>query len=321
MNVDEIDFKHLRLLEAIYRKRSLSEAARSLDIPQPTASHALARLRLALKDDLVVKARGGMEPTPRLTAIIGQIGEVLNLKRMIADGGSDFAPERLEREFVIACSDVGQLLVSTIFAPIAQMQAPFARYRVVTLHMHEMILALENGDVDLALGAFPELSAGINVQALYTESYRCFGRPEHPFIQSGTMEDYRAAEHVVVSTKGLAHAHRIAEHTIESILEKSNMQICVSSFLVGMTTAARLNLIVTSPGKLLEDFSKKNGLVSVAPPFDAEDFQINQYWHSRENSDIAHKWLRKTMFQACRQIPDQREARSGRHNHSSDELG
>lgn len=193
MNVDEIDFKHLRLLEAIYRKRSLSEAARSLDIPQPTASHALARLRLALKDDLVVKARGGMEPTPRLTAIIGQIGEVLNLKRMIADGGSDFAPERLEREFVIACSDVGQLLVSTIFAPIAQMQAPFARYRVVTLHMHEMILALENGDVDLALGAFPELSAGINVQALYTESYRCFGRPEHPFIQSGTMEDYRAA--------------------------------------------------------------------------------------------------------------------------------
>lgn len=126
---------------------------------------------------------------------------------------------------------------------------------------------------------------------------------------------------MVVSTKGLAHAHRIAEHTIDSILEKSNMQICVSSFLVGMTTAARLNLIVTSPSKLLEDFSKKNGLVNVAPPFDAEDFQINQYWHSRENSDIAHKWLRKTMFQACRQIPDQREARSGRHNHSSDELG
>src|SRR3546814_4304173 len=87
------------------RHHSVSAAANELDIAQPTASHSLARLRRVLDDPLLVRAGGGMEPTPRALAIAPTIAQLLELKRELADTGGDFAPSRLDREFVIARSE------------------------------------------------------------------------------------------------------------------------------------------------------------------------------------------------------------------------
>src|SRR3546814_592129 len=110
MNIDDLDFRHLLLLDSMIRHHSFSAAANELDIAQPTASHSLARLRRVLDDPLLVRAGGGMEPTPRALAIAPTIAQLLELKRELADTGGDFAPSRLDREFVIAGSDVGQLI-------------------------------------------------------------------------------------------------------------------------------------------------------------------------------------------------------------------
>src|SRR3546814_14574250 len=50
LNIDDLDFRHLVLLDALLKRHSVSAAARELDLPQPTASHGLARLRKALGD-------------------------------------------------------------------------------------------------------------------------------------------------------------------------------------------------------------------------------------------------------------------------------
>src|SRR3546814_16709403 len=46
VNIDDLDFRHLVLLDALLRRRSVSAAARDLDLPHPTASHGLARLQI-----------------------------------------------------------------------------------------------------------------------------------------------------------------------------------------------------------------------------------------------------------------------------------
>src|SRR3546814_7941147 len=58
---------------------------------------------------------------------------------------------------------------------------------------------------------------GIKTQRLYQEEYLCFGKEDHPFIRSGETDDFMAADHIVVSTKGMAHAHRAVER---ALLEK-----------------------------------------------------------------------------------------------------
>src|SRR3546814_8356692 len=50
VNIDDLDFRHLVLLDALLKRHSVSAAERELDLPQPTASHGLARLRTALGD-------------------------------------------------------------------------------------------------------------------------------------------------------------------------------------------------------------------------------------------------------------------------------
>src|SRR3546814_6128743 len=79
-----------------------------------------------------------MEPTPRALAIAPTIAQLLELKRELADTGGDFAPSRLDREFVIAGSDVGQLIVLTSLYDAVRDEAPGARFRALTLGGEEM---------------------------------------------------------------------------------------------------------------------------------------------------------------------------------------
>src|SRR3546814_14990458 len=93
-----------------------------------------------------------MEPTPRALAIAPTIAQLLELKRELADTGGDFAPSRLDREFVIAGSDVGQLIVLTSLYDAVRDEAPGARFRALTLGGEEMASALQTGHVDLEVG-------------------------------------------------------------------------------------------------------------------------------------------------------------------------
>src|SRR3546814_739824 len=229
MNIDDLDFRHLLLLDSMIRHHSVSAAANELDIAQPTASHSLARLRRVLDDPLLVRAGGGMEPTPRALAIAPTIAQLLELKRELADTGGDFAPSRLDREFVIAGSDVGQLIVLTSLYDAVRDEAPGARFRALTLGGEEMASALQTGHVDLAFGAYPTLLSGINEQTLYEERYYCFARPGHPFLAEPSLETFMASNHILVSTRGLAHAHRDVERELTDRLPPERIRVATRS--------------------------------------------------------------------------------------------
>ncbi len=300
MNIDSLDFKHLQLLHALLEKHSISAAAKMLDIPQPTASHGLSRLRSALGDQLLVRARSGMEPTPKALAISGVVDQLLRLKHDLVAGGPDFTPENLEREFVIAGSDLGQLITLTALYQEAREIAPSTRFRALTLSGDEMAGALETGRADLAFGAYPSLVSGIHEQTLYHEYYLCFGAPDHPFIKQAKRADFEAADHIVVSTRGLAHAHRETEQALIDMLTPRRVRIITGSFLVALTATANSNLIMTAPAQVVLPLAKKLGLGSTPPPFKTPGFDVKQYWHARSKEDPAHQWLRQTVHRAVR---------------------
>src|SRR3546814_14248092 len=102
-------------------------------------------------------------------------------------------------------TDIAHLVVWTALHSAARFEAPHTSYRALTLSGDEMVSALETGHVDIAVGAYPSLVAGIKTQRLYQEEYLCFGKAGHPFIKSGETDDFMAADHIVVSTKGMAH--------------------------------------------------------------------------------------------------------------------
>jgi LysR family transcriptional activator of mexEF-oprN operon len=68
----DVDLNLLVAFEALMQTRSVTRAAQRLRVGQPSASHALKRLRELLDDPLFVRAPAGMTPTPRSPTRSGQ---------------------------------------------------------------------------------------------------------------------------------------------------------------------------------------------------------------------------------------------------------
>src|SRR6185437_11939892 len=74
----ELDLQHLRVLDVLLRERSLTRAAKFLDVSQPALSKTLARLRRYFDDPLFVRVSHSMEPTPKALALTQPVGDVLD---------------------------------------------------------------------------------------------------------------------------------------------------------------------------------------------------------------------------------------------------
>jgi len=308
MNIDALDFKHLSLLDTLLRTRSVTDAARFLDIPQSSASHGLSRLREALNDQLLVRSSGGMEPTPRAVAIAGVVSQILQLKQGLGGSSDTFNPASLDREFVIASSDIGQLIALSKLHQATHTSAPHLRFTGRTLTKDEMVLGLETGSIDLAFGAYPKLTSGVLQQSLYNETYRCYAHPDHPFAVTKSYEAFMEANHAVISTKGIAHAHRDIERQLVSLIDRIRIRIVTSSFFVALNLAAMSDLVLTAPGTVVEALAGERGLVAIKPPVAIKGFNVKQYWHARNQDDPAHQFFRRTIFDAFRTGPSRKAA-------------
>ena len=87
MSFKNLDLNLLRVFDAVMAERNLSRAAAQLALTQPAISNAIARLRGALDDPLVVRIAGGIKPTPYAEKIVGltivEIDEGKNKKKRI----------------------------------------------------------------------------------------------------------------------------------------------------------------------------------------------------------------------------------------------
>jgi DNA-binding transcriptional LysR family regulator len=72
----------LVIFEAAMLEKSLTRAGLQLGMALPSVSHALARLRGALKDQLVVRMPDGLRPTPRAERMLGPVRSALRQLRV-----------------------------------------------------------------------------------------------------------------------------------------------------------------------------------------------------------------------------------------------
>src|SRR3546814_17901744 len=88
-------------------------------------------------------------------------------------GEPSFYPLTSDGVFHIAASDVGHLLVLPRMLEWVREMAPNVRFKAVPLGGEQLIARLETGEVDVAIGSFPALYAGVVEQTLFPEDYVC----------------------------------------------------------------------------------------------------------------------------------------------------
>jgi DNA-binding transcriptional LysR family regulator len=171
------DLHLLEIALALHEERSVSKVAVRLRMSQPAISTALARLRRAFNDPLFVRTPRGMEPTPRAQALVGPAREIMLRadRELFAD--LRFDPATTDATLTFALSDVGEWCSAEgDRAPAAgrtkRQRAARCRPRRASLRY-----GLETGEIDLAIGYFPDLVKGnFYQQRLFTHHFTCLLR-------------------------------------------------------------------------------------------------------------------------------------------------
>ena len=215
-----LDLNLLHVLVALGDAGSVSRAAVRLGVSQPTVSAALGRLRAHFGDRLFVRAPGGMAPTPRGAEIVDAARDVLRKVDQTLHSAVSFDPALRHRPFSFALSDVGEMVFLPRLTRALAQRAPNTPVRSVSLRPDALDEALDGGDVDLAIGHFPDLEPPrYHRQLLFTHHFVCLLRADHP-VQGRrlTMGEFLSLQHVVVQSEGRT------QEILEAQLEAQGVQ-------------------------------------------------------------------------------------------------
>ncbi len=289
--LDALDLRLLRLLEALHRTGSVTRSAELLGQGQPTVSLWLKRLRTQFADPLFVRTGAGMQPTPRMDAMIGTVREVLDGMRRLAEAGQAFDPATSEREFRVLMTDASHItLLPRLFSHVHAL-APKVRLEAGALHAG-MGEELADGRADLALGLIPQLESGFYQQTLFDQDWVCLSSKRHPRVGPGsfTRRDYAREAHVgIVSGTG----QQLLEATLDKLGLQRQVVLRLPGFLGLPATLSTTQLVATLPRQIGETLARTAGGLMVLPcPLPIPKFQVKQHWHARYHQDPANQWLR-----------------------------
>src|SRR5271166_491976 len=111
VNLAGLDLNLLPALEALLRRRNVTRAAADVGLSQPAMSRALARLRDLFDDPLLMRAGGGLVPTPAADALAPKAAAALDsLRAVFRTEGLD--PASLRRTIRIAAADAQTIVLA-----------------------------------------------------------------------------------------------------------------------------------------------------------------------------------------------------------------
>ena len=154
INLASIDLNLLVAFEALLEERSVTGAARRLDLGQPAMSAALRRLRFLFEDELFIRIDKEMRPTSKAMDLAPGILVALRHIRQTVKASRTFDPASAQRSFTISSSDYTSFVVAPALLQFCSRVAPGLDLRMIEFEKDSVGLLLEQGEIDLALGVF-----------------------------------------------------------------------------------------------------------------------------------------------------------------------
>jgi DNA-binding transcriptional LysR family regulator len=293
----EVDLHHLQIFNVLLLERSLTKAARVLDVSQPALSKTLAKLRIYFDDPLFIRVGMRMEPTPKALALGEPVRAILDRMRLLRSDHAVFDPLISRRKFSFFSVDAAVVQMLPPVLDYLRREAPQVHIQAVHCDAQYLDLWLESGLVDFAVGAFPALMNGIRRHPLWRESYVAVVRREHPRLgPKPSLEAFIGEQHALVSAVGTGHEYLAAEHALEAAIPPANIVCMVPTFVAAAMIAKHSDVVATLPQTLAEAMARDLDLRVVEPPISLPFSDIGVYWHDRFHRDPASRWIR-TVFQ------------------------
>jgi DNA-binding transcriptional LysR family regulator len=290
------DLNLLFTLDVLLAEGSVARAARRLHLSPSAMSRALARLREATGDPLLVRAGRGLVASPRALELRDAVSQLVHDAEAALRPAGKPDLRQLERTFTLRASEgFVENFGASLLSRMAE-EAPGVRLHF--LHkldkdsgpLRDGSVDLETGVVDKAIG--PEVRA----QALFSDRYVGVVRADHPLSKGEiTPARFAAAKHVHVSRRDGDKGP--VDEALAGMGLQRQVAVTVGGFSAALALVRASDLVACvherHTGVLYAGMHRFTLPLRIAP------FTVSLLWHPRLNADPAHRWLRGCVRAVC----------------------
>lgn len=288
----------LRALSLLLEERNVTRAAVRFHLSQSSMSRTLQRLRALFGDELLVRAGGDYELTPRAREMQRELTVLLpRLENLVS--GRGFDPSTATGIVRIIGTDYTVATLGPHLMPRLLDAAPELEIRIEQRD-HESYTDLERGRADIALSVMRP-APPLRWEQVFTDDVVCVVGDDHSAREQFSLDDYLAARHVAVT---IIHGDQpMIERWLEALGRRRTVAVRVAHFTSALIVLPGTDLVATVPRRIAETHAAMDGrvrLVEAPDRFDAIPYGM--VWHPRLDADPMHSWLRSVLRAAARDL-------------------
>ena len=298
--LSQLDLNLLRVFDAVARERHVTRAAERLNLSQPAVSNALARLRVALGDELFLRRPGGVELTALATALAGPIAEALDRLAETLSVRAPFDPATARRVFTVAMSEYAEAALAPRVLERMRAEAPNCLLAVSHGDRTNAEALLERGDAQLAIAVLAEPSALYTRIRMLPEAFMTLMRADHPLAEGElTLERFTSVPHLLHSPNGSRDG--ALDRALAEVGTARRLGAVVAHLSAVTEILGRTDMIMTLSARLATQMAESGRLVVRDPPLAVKHTRLSMVFHRRFEADPGHAWLRRMLIAEARE--------------------
>jgi len=297
MSLRSVNLNLLPILQMLLKTGSVSRAAAALRLSQPAVSDALARLRVLVKDQLLLRIGGEMKLTPRAMELIAPLDEICTSLQLFFNPG-DLELGSATRELVIGSADVCAYLFGRQAIELLHEEAPGT-----TLHLMEFDTRLcermASREIDFAF--LPEFAlqdlapAPLRFERLLFVDHVVMMWSQHPLATEVKLanDDFMRYPHIIFQPDAvITDPSRIS-------FTWGGLDLKVAARVGQMLLIPRLllgsNCLSVVPRPIADAMMPLYPVKALELPYPSESFYLGLAWSPVFDADPIHKWFRSSM--------------------------
>ncbi len=288
--LNNINMNLLIPLKALLEYKSVTLAAESLGIAQPTMSKYLAQLRNVLGDQLLVRVGSTMQLTPTALNIQMPLSHVLSGLNDIFS--ANYNPHSDKREFIIACPDyVSAYVLPDVLNSYFNDRSQIS-FHIINWDIQARSLLLD-GLIDFVITIDEDFSPNFIRKIIDKDDWVVVMCQQHPLAnqESISLDELLSQPYAKAITGG--GSSKQVDRYFQNRRLKRNIKLMTQGYIPMYSAIRGSELISIVPKHQAVNMAHDYGLTYRELPFRIAPSQHSIYWHEKFNHDSSHQWFRE----------------------------
>src|SRR5579862_898169 len=279
MDLGGLDLNLLVALDALFAEKSVSRPGERLHLSQSATSGALARLREAFHDPLLVQVGRKMALTPLAEGLVEPVRDFLLQAETILNNNPGFDPSASTRKFRLMMSDYVETVVMTEALPRLQHLAPGICLELLS-NVEGTSEPLERGEIDMAILPARYLVPGHPSEPLFNDEFTCLAWSGNSRVKRElSLETYLELGHVVVRFGRLQQLPTFDEWFVERFGHQRRIEVVTTAFNLVPQLLIGTSRVATLHCRLATFYQRYLPLKLVSPPLEIPRLEESMQWH------------------------------------------